>query len=156
MQQKHQNLEYKWNTACSWMYHLMFLGQDFSTINGRIKKSQISRSCTKMILIHAVFSLSGSNQQILPPDKGLLTPFNRLNVYYNGRFQKISILYHGRLLEFPKGRGGSRLWNSEGMGGGGYLRLEIRRHGGIPQVRDFWSRKCEFLENAIVVDFCSL
>ena len=101
------------------MYHLMFLGQDFSTMNGRIKKSQISRSCTKMILIHAVFSLSGSNQQILPPDKGLLTPFNRLNVYYNGRFQKISILYHGRLLEFPKGRGGSRLWNSEGMGGGG-------------------------------------
>ena len=122
------------------MYHLMFLGQDFSTINGRIQKSQISRSCTKMILIHAVFSLSGSNQQILPPDKGLLTAFNRLNVYYNGRFQKISILYHGRLLGFPKGRGGSRLWNSEGMGG--YLRLEIRRHGEIPQVRDFWSRKC--------------
>ena len=49
-----------------------------------------------------------------------------------GQFQKISILYHGRLLGFPKGRGGSRLWNSEGMGG--YLRLEIRRHGGIPQV----------------------
>ena len=71
-----------------------------------------------------------------------------------GRFQKISIPYHGRLLGFPKGRGGSRLWNSEGMGGG-YLRMEIRRHGGIPQVRDFWSRKCEFLENAIVVDFCS-
>ena len=35
----------------------------------------------------------------------------------NGRFQKISILYHGRLLGFPKGRGGSRSWNSEGMGG---------------------------------------
>ena len=34
----------------------------------------------------------------------------------NGRFQKISIPYHGRLLGFPKGRGGSRLWNSEGMG----------------------------------------
>ena len=49
-----------------------------------------------------------------------------------GQFQKISILYHGRLLGFPKGRGGSRLWNSEGMGG--YLRFEIRRHGGIPQV----------------------
>ena len=49
-----------------------------------------------------------------------------------GRFQKISILYHGRLLGFPKGRGGSRLWNSEGMGG--YLRFEIQRHGGIPQV----------------------
>ena len=38
-----------------------------------------------------------------------------------GQFQKISILYHGRLLGFPKGRGGSRLWNSEGMGG--YLRF---------------------------------
>ena len=25
---------------------------------------------------------------------------------YIGRFQKISILYHGWLLEFPKGRGG--------------------------------------------------
>ena len=37
----------------------------------------------------------------------------------NGQFQKISIPYHGRLLGFPKGRGGSRLWNSEGMGGGG-------------------------------------
>ena len=36
---------------------------------------------------------------------------------HNGRFQKISIPYHGRLLGFPKGRGGSRLWNSEGMGG---------------------------------------
>ena len=35
----------------------------------------------------------------------------------NGQLQKISILYHGRLLGFPKGRGGSRLWNSEGMGG---------------------------------------
>ena len=49
-----------------------------------------------------------------------------------GRFQKIYILYHGRLLGFPKGRGGSRLWNSEGLGG--YLWFEIRRHGGIPQV----------------------
>ena len=120
MQQKHQNLEHKWNTACSWMYHLMFLGQDFSTINGRIQKSQISRSCTKMILIHVVFSLSGSNQQILPPDKGLLTAFNRLNVYYNGRFQKISILYHGRLLGFPKGRGGFTIMEFWGHGGGIY------------------------------------
>ena len=33
--------------------------------------------------------------------------------------QKISIPYHGRLLGFPKGRRGSRLWNSEGIGGGG-------------------------------------
>ena len=31
-----------------------------------------------------------------------------------------------------EGEGGSRLWNSEGMGG--ILRLEIRRHGGISQV----------------------
>ena len=52
--------------------------------------------------------------------------------FSNGRFQKISIPYHGRLLGFPKGRGDSRLWNSEGMGG--YLRFEIRRHEGIPQV----------------------
>ena len=36
------------------------------------------------------------------------------------RFQKISILYHGQLLGFPKGRGGSQLWISDGMGG--YLR----------------------------------
>ena len=27
--------------------------------------------------------------------------------------------YHRRLLGFLKGREGSRLWNSEGMGGGG-------------------------------------
>ena len=41
--------------------------------------------------------------------------------YNNGRFQKISIPYHEQLLGFPKGTGGSRLWNSEGMGG--YLQL---------------------------------
>ena len=40
-----------------------------------------------------------------------------------GQFQKISILYHGRLLGFPKGRGGSQLWNSEGMGGGGVFTI---------------------------------
>ena len=47
----------------------------------------------------------------------------------NGRFQKISILYHGRLLIFPKGRGGGvhdygilrarggiYNWKSKGMG----------------------------------------
>jgi len=34
-----------------------------------------------------------------------------------GRFLKISIPYDGRLLGFPKEREGSRLWNSEGMGG---------------------------------------
>ena len=49
-----------------------------------------------------------------------------------GDSRKYPYLYHGRLLGFPKGRGGSRLWNSEGKGG--YLRLEIRRHGGISQV----------------------
>ena len=37
---------------------------------------------------------------------------------HNERFQKISILYHGRLLGFPKRRGGSQLWNSKGMGAG--------------------------------------
>ena len=51
-----------------------------------------------------------------------------------GNSRKYPYLYHRRLLGFPKGRGGSRLWNSKGMGGGGYLRLEIQRHGGIPQV----------------------
>ena len=45
-----------------------------------------------------------------------------------GNSRKYPYLYHGRLFGFPKGRGGLRLWNSEGMGR--YLRLEIRRHGG--------------------------
>ena len=38
--------------------------------------------------------------------------------------------------------------------GGGYLRLEIRRHGGVPKV-GFLEKKVysEFLENAIIVDF---
>ena len=35
----------------------------------------------------------------------------------NGRFQKISIPYQGRLLRIPRVRGGSLNWNSEGMGG---------------------------------------
>ena len=42
---------------------------------------------------------------------------------HNERFQKISILYHGWLLGFLKGKGGSRLWNSEGMGGGGLFTI---------------------------------
>ena len=46
-----------------------------------------------------------------------------------GDSRKYPYLYHGRLLEFPKGSGGSLNWNSEGMGG--YLRLEIQRHGGF-------------------------
>ena len=51
-----------------------------------------------------------------------------------GGFQKISIPYHGRLLGFPKGRGGSRLWNSEGMGGIftiGYPKALVNYTGGI-------------------------
>ena len=57
----------------------------------------------------------------------------------NGRFQKISIPYHGRLLGFPKGRGGSRLWNSEGMGG-----IYDWKSEGMGEFHrwDFWSRKC--------------
>ena len=57
----------------------------------------------------------------------------------NGRFQKISIPYHGRLLGFPKGRGVSRLWNSEGMGG-----IYDWKSEGIAEFHrwDFWSRKC--------------
>ena len=57
-----------------------------------------------------------------------------------GRFQKISIPYHGRLLGFPKGRGASRLWNSEGMGGGGgvftigYPKALVNSTGGISGV----------------------
>ena len=34
-----------------------------------------------------------------------------------GDSRKYPYLYHGRLLGFPKGRGGSLNWNSEGMGG---------------------------------------
>ena len=62
-----------------------------------------------------------------------------LNLLNNGRFQKISIPYHGRLLGFPKGRGGSRLWNSEGMGG-----IYDWKSEGMAEVHrwDFWSRKC--------------
>ena len=69
-----------------------------------------------------------------------------------GDSRKYPYLYHGRLFGFPKERGGSRLWNSEGMGR--YLRLEIRSHGGIPEL-GFLEKKVysEFLENAIIVDF---
>ena len=54
--------------------------------------------------------------------------------------------------DFRRGGGGLRLWNSECMGR--YLRLEIRRHGGVPKV-GFLEKKVysEFLENAIIVDF---
>ena len=56
----------------------------------------------------------------------------------NGRFQKISIQYHGQLLGFPKGRGGSRLWNSEGMGG-----IYDWKSEGMGKFHrwDFWSTK---------------
>ena len=55
-----------------------------------------------------------------------------ISILVLGDSRKHPYLYHRWLLGFPKGRGGSRLWNSEGKGG--YLRLEIRRHGGISQV----------------------
>ena len=50
------------------------------------------------------------------------------------------IPYYGRLLGFPKGRGGSRLWNSEGMEGGGgvftigYPKALVNSTGGISGV----------------------
>ena len=53
---------------------------------------------------------------------GIIT-LSHVFIWYIGRFQNISIPYHGRLLGFPKGRGGSRLWNSEGMGGGGVFTI---------------------------------
>ena len=56
-----------------------------------------------------------------------------------GRFQKISIPYHGRLLGFPKGRGGPRLWISEGMGG---IYDWISEGTGEFHRWDFWGRKC--------------
>ena len=64
---------------------------------------------------------------------------NSVKVITNGRFQKISIPYNGRLLGFPKGRGGSRLWNSEGIGGGGvftigYPKTLVNSTGGISGV----------------------
>ena len=34
-------------------------------------------------------------------------------------------------MEILKGRGGSRLWNSEGMGGGGNAFWNFRRLGGV-------------------------
>ena len=34
-----------------------------------------------------------------------------------GDSRKYPYLYHGWLLGFPKGRGGSLNWNSEGIGG---------------------------------------
>ena len=58
---------------------------------------------------------------------------------HNERFQKISILHHGRLLGFPKRRGGSQLWNSKGMGGIYDWKSEGR---GKFHRWDFWSRKC--------------
>ena len=59
-------------------------------------------------------------------------------------------------FRISEGDGGSRLWNFEGMGG-----IYDWKSEGIGEFHrwDFWSRKCrmmsEFLENAIVVDFCS-
>ena len=52
------------------------------------------------------------------------------------RFQKISIPIPQTAFRISKGEGGSLNWNSEGMGGGEYLRLKIQRHwgGGVSQV----------------------
>ena len=70
-----------------------------------------------------------------------------------GRFQKISIPIPQTAFRISEGEGGSLNWNSEEMGGiydwksegmGGF-------HRGISGVE----RVSEFLENAIVVDFCS-
>ena len=44
-----------------------------------------------------------------------------ITYYMQGEMEdsrKYPHLYHGRLLGLPKGMGGSRLWNSEGMGRG--------------------------------------
>ena len=43
--------------------------------------------------------------------------FHRVEAGQMGDSRKYPYLYHGRLLGFPKRRGGSRLWNSEGKGG---------------------------------------
>ena len=50
-------------------------------------------------------------------DTDLLLP-NMFNLTVLGDSRKYPYLYHGRLLGFPKRRGGGSLnWNSEGMGG---------------------------------------
>ena len=50
----------------------------------------------------------------------------------NGRFQKISIPIPWMTFRISKGEGGFTIMKF--WGHGGYLRLEIRRHGRIPQV----------------------
>ena len=52
---------------------------------------------------------------------------------------KYPYLYHGRPFGFPKGRGGSRLWNSEGMGG---IYIWKSEGMGIFHRWDFWRRRC--------------
>jgi len=64
-----------------------------------------------------------------------------------GDSRKYPYLYHGWLLGFAKGRRGSRLWNSEGMGG--IYDWKSEGMGGFHRW-DFWSR---ILENA---DCCRL
>ena len=61
---------------------------------------------------------------------GSSTPLCHIDIWntHNGRFQKISVPYHGRLLGIPRATGGSLNWNSEGIGG--YLRVEFWKHGG--------------------------
>ena len=56
-----------------------------------------------------------------------------------GDSRKYPYLYHGQLLEFLKGSGGSRLWNSEGMGA--IYDWKSEGMGGFHRW-DFWGIKC--------------
>ena len=66
-----------------------------------------------------------------------------------GDSRKYPYLYHGRLLGFPKGRGGSRLWNSEGMGGNAFWNFQGKvglKHGSRPWLGMdiFWNCPIQF------------
>ena len=99
----------------------------------------------EFLSLHCTFSLKKSSRfvwqewQIMPLTDEIIVVSPQEWDTHNGRFQKISIPYHGRLLGFPKGRGGSRLWNSEGMGG-----IYDWKSEGMGEFHrwDFWSRKC--------------
>ena len=52
-----------------------------------------------------------------------------------GGSRKYPYPYHGRHLGIPKGRGDYVDWNSEDMGG--FIGLEVRRHGGDFQESNF-------------------
>ena len=93
--------------------------------------------------IKLIFTRKVLRCKLAKPNVGIFhdssSAFGQIEKSLNGRFQKISIPYHGRLLGFPKGRGGSRLWNSEGMGG-----IYDWKSEGMGEFHrwDFWSRKC--------------